>query len=112
MAGFSRHTGLLDAAVDTHCGDSIFYKRSTDADYGEIMGRVFPEEPEIGFRQQDSAVGGYKLRVAKSVVAAPDKGDRFRCPDVLGLGTYRPTNRSDDETGRYWICDIQRVEVG
>lgn len=112
MVDFDVHADRLRAEADTRLGDSILYavNGATGGDFVAMKARLMEAEPPAGWEPRDEMQGGWRLKIAKALVAKPSKADRIQCDPILGAGLqYRPTAKDPVDAGRYWFVDIERV---
>jgi hypothetical protein len=110
VSDWDASSAKMDEDVDAHLSDTISYSTDEGATFNDIAGFVLPFAEGLALGPIDPSLGSrYRVKVRKSLVAAPDRTHRLRQPK-LGAGTFRPSGDDPDEQGRYWIFDIQKVE--
>jgi hypothetical protein len=109
----------MDAVVDEKVGDRLRYRRGGvwlgDPQVAEgdrtIAGFVFDENTPTNVDEIDEVLGNRKrVKVAKALVALPDKTDRIQHPR-LGPGLFRPAGTVPEAQGRYWLFDVQEASA-
>lgn len=110
MSDWDEASAQMDADVDARLSDTIAYSSDEGDSWENLPGYILPFAEGLGLGPIDPALGSrFRVKIAKSVVAEPDRTHRLRHAK-LGASTWRPAGSDPDDQGRYWIFDIQQVE--
>lgn len=111
MADYASLCDRMDAQVDAHLGDRVFYKRQSDDDFFETRAFIIFDTPDGGgMSYQDPRRGVVRLKILRTIVPDPSLQDRVRA--TLLDHEYRPIPADKDRfatDGRHWLIDLQKV---
>lgn len=100
--------GTVDALVDAHLGDPVWYRAEGSSRYVKVPG-FFLNEAKGGYDPElDDITRREQLKISQQHVPEVRRGDRIK-RSMESPVTYQPENANPEEDGRYWIFNIQRV---
>jgi hypothetical protein len=110
VSEWSAAAAEMDVLVDSTLADPVLYSIG-GAPFRAIDAFIKFEETATGFGEIDELMDRVRLKVARNIIERPRMGDRVRCHERLGSGTWRPVNENHSEQGRYWLVDLQRADT-
>lgn len=115
MRSFAAAVARLDAEVDNHLGDFLFYDVGGILSAEPVRG-TFSDPADLQIIGLDAAldqVGSRRrLEINANIVSQPAKIDRIRSDHPLVAGsTWKPLGWLRTRSGRYWLIDLARTSA-
>lgn len=115
MRSFAAAVARLDAEVDNHLGDFLFYDVNGILSAAPVRG-TFSDPGDLQILGLDAALDQVgtrrRLEINATIVAQPTNRDRIRSEHPLVAGAvWKPTAYRRTRNGRYWLIDLSKVSA-